>query len=149
MFAHTGMTFSEAFAFFDKDSNSALDKDEIRHILDQTSVDYTQEELQMLMDRYSAGGITIEEFRRTFRVERNLLLKYAKEKEKYRAAFAELPVVVLFFYRVCVTVVRARVDVDEVRCFDRRVDRCAASRWWRHQIKCSDEHGESVELARK
>ena len=49
------------------------------------------------MDRHGKDGITIEEFKRTYRVERNLLLKYVKEKEKYREAFAELPVVLLFF----------------------------------------------------
>ena len=97
MFSHTGMAFSEAFAHFDKDGNGLLDKEEIRYILNQTDVPYTQEELDMLMDRFHKDGITVEEFKRTCRVQRDTLLKYVKEKERYRQAFAELPVVVLFF----------------------------------------------------
>lgn len=96
MFSHTGMSFNEAFGYFDKDSNDELDKEEIEDILKQTRYQFTEDELQMLMDRYN-GGITVEKFKRSYHVERKLLLDYAKEKEEYRVAFAEIPVIFLFF----------------------------------------------------
>jgi len=96
MFSHTGMSFNEAFGYFDKDSNDELDKEEIEDILKQTKYRFTQDELQALMDRYN-GGITVEKFKRSYHVESKLLLDYVKEKEGYRVAFAEIPVIIMFF----------------------------------------------------
>ena len=100
MFSHTGMSLNEAFAYFDKDQTAALEVGEIKHILNQSDSEYTEEELLELMNRYDedrSGGVTLKEFQRRYRVERSLLLKFVKDKEESREGFAELPVIGLFF----------------------------------------------------
>ena len=100
MFSHTGMSLDEAFGYFDKDQSAALEKAEIKHILKHSDGDFTDAELDELMNRYdedNSGGITITEFQRRYHVERDLLLGYIKEKEEHREGFAELPIIGIFF----------------------------------------------------
>lgn len=94
------MSLDEAFGYFDKDQSAALEKAEIKHILKHSDGDFTDAELDELMNRYdedNSGGITITEFQRRYHVERDLLLGYIKEKEEHREGFAELPIIGIFF----------------------------------------------------
>merc|ERR1719174_238044 len=116
VFSHTGMSLNDAFAYFDKDSDAALEKSEVKYILNQIDTEYTEEELQLLMWRYDedrSGGITIREFERTYRVERNLLLKYVKRKETDRVGFAELPMIFIFF--ICFILLLAGHDLTSTK----------------------------------
>jgi len=116
VFSHTGMSLDDAFAYFDKDSSSALEKSEIKYILNQTKAEFSEEELQLLMDRYDedrSGGITIQEFERNYRVKREELLKYVKNKEACRVDFAELPIIFIFF--ICFVLLLAGHDLTSTK----------------------------------
>jgi hypothetical protein len=93
-------TITQAFRSADDDRSGEIDKDEFRNLLEENKIICSDDDYELLWNRYDAdggGAVTMEEFTMQYSFSAALFKEYLDNKEEEQEKCRSLPLTIVFF----------------------------------------------------